>query len=208
MINHKRMERLYREEGLALRRKRRRKGAAGVRVVMSTPQMPNERWSMDFVADSIVTERRFRALAGVDDNYRQTVGLKSGGQGHLETAGRFKNNSGRLQTSDVADGISDAFMIIGELSRLLGIADCHVQGTFGNIHTDADRFFCHWHFLLLSPSLHHAGLINPINCSGFIGDSGMATTLTHGLVRPKVNRSATPSLRQTFYHIIRDTRSG
>ncbi len=41
-----------------------------------------------------------------------------------------------------------------------------------------------------------------INCSGFIGDSGMATTPTHGLVSPKVNRSATPSFRNTFYHII------
>ena len=35
----------------------------------------------------------------------------------------------------------------------------------------------------------------------------MATTLPHGLIRPKVNRSATPSLRLRFYHIIRDTRS-
>ena len=62
VINHKRTERIYHEEGLALRRKRRRKGAAVVRVVMPTPQRPNERWSMDFVTDSIVTGRRFLAL--------------------------------------------------------------------------------------------------------------------------------------------------
>ena len=67
VINHKRTERLYREEGLALRRKRRRKGAAGLRVMLPSPDGPNQRWSMDFVSDSIVTGRRFRALAIIDD---------------------------------------------------------------------------------------------------------------------------------------------
>jgi len=71
VINHKRTERIYREEGLALRRKRRRKGAAGSRVMMPPPQRPNQRWSMDFVSDSIVTGRRFRALAIVDDYSRE-----------------------------------------------------------------------------------------------------------------------------------------
>ena len=71
VINHKRTERLYREEGLALRRKRKRKGAAGTRVVLPSPQRTNERWSMDFVTDSIVTGRRFRALTIVDDFSRE-----------------------------------------------------------------------------------------------------------------------------------------
>jgi len=52
VINHKRTERIYREEGLALRRKRRRKGAAGTRVILPMPQQTNERWSMDFVMDN------------------------------------------------------------------------------------------------------------------------------------------------------------
>ena len=76
MVNHKRTERIYREEGLALRRKRRRKGAAGLRVVMPSPRRPNERWSMDFVADSIVTGRRFRALAIVDDYPRECPAIE------------------------------------------------------------------------------------------------------------------------------------
>jgi putative transposase len=49
VINHKRTERIYREEGLSLRRKRRRKGVAGVRVTVPAPMKTNERWSMDFV---------------------------------------------------------------------------------------------------------------------------------------------------------------
>ncbi len=76
VINHKRTERIYREEGLALRRKRRRKGAAGARVVMPAPQRPNQKWSMDFVADSIVTGRRFRALAIVDDYSRECPAIE------------------------------------------------------------------------------------------------------------------------------------
>ena len=76
VINHKRTERIYREEGLALRRKRRRKGAAGVRVVMPPPERANQKWSMDFVTDSVVTGRRFRALAIVDDYSRECPAIE------------------------------------------------------------------------------------------------------------------------------------
>jgi hypothetical protein len=76
-----------------------------------------------------------------------------------------------------------------------------------NIHTETGYFLCHCLFLPFSPAFHHAGLINPDDFQDFIGDSSMAATLTHGLVRPKVNRSATPSLRQAFYHIFWDTSS-
>jgi putative transposase len=76
VVNHKRTERLYREEGLALRKKRKRKGAAGARVVLPSPQRTNERWSMDFVTDSIVTGRRFRALTIVDDFSRECPAIE------------------------------------------------------------------------------------------------------------------------------------
>jgi putative transposase len=76
VINHKRTERIYREEGLTLRRKRRRKDAAGVRVIIPAPDRPNQRWSMDFVADSIITGRRFRALAIVDDYSRECPAIE------------------------------------------------------------------------------------------------------------------------------------
>jgi putative transposase len=76
VINHKRTERIYCEEGLSLRRKRRRKGAAGTRLVMPSPQRPNQRWSMDFVTDSIVAGRHFRALAIVDDYSRECPAIE------------------------------------------------------------------------------------------------------------------------------------
>ena len=71
VVNHKRTERIYREEGLGLRRKRRRKGTAGARVIIPAPERPNQKWSMDFVSDSTVTGRRFRALTIVDDYSRE-----------------------------------------------------------------------------------------------------------------------------------------
>jgi putative transposase len=76
VVNHKRTERIYREEGLALRRKRRRKGAAGIRVIIPAAVRPNEQWSMDFVSDSIVTGRRFRALTIVDNYTRECPAIE------------------------------------------------------------------------------------------------------------------------------------
>jgi len=73
VINHKRTERIYREEGLSLRKRKRRKTAAMARVILPVPERQNERWSMDFVTDSIVTGRRFRALVIVDDYSRECL---------------------------------------------------------------------------------------------------------------------------------------
>ena len=76
VINHKRTERIYQEEGLALRRKRRRKNTAGIRMILPLPQRVNERWSMDFVTDSIVTGRRFRALTIIDNYSRECPAIE------------------------------------------------------------------------------------------------------------------------------------
>lgn len=65
-INHKRVYRIYTEEGLAVRTKKRRKRVSAVRVVRPGATAPNERWSMDFVSDSLHNGRRFRVLTLVD----------------------------------------------------------------------------------------------------------------------------------------------
>ena len=75
-VNHKRIYRLYRAEGLAVRRKKRRRLAAGLRVVLPTPSAPNQRWSMDFVSDQLATGRRFRTLNIVDDCTRECVAIE------------------------------------------------------------------------------------------------------------------------------------
>lgn len=71
VINHKRTERLYREEGLSLRLKKRKRRPAGARVKLPLPEKPNTRWSMDFVQDALQNGRRFRMLTVVDNFSRE-----------------------------------------------------------------------------------------------------------------------------------------
>jgi len=71
VVNHKRTERLYREEHLAVARRRRRKRVSVPRIVPPAPVRPNERWSMDFVRDALADGRPFRAFTVVDDFTRE-----------------------------------------------------------------------------------------------------------------------------------------
>jgi len=74
-MNKKKLFRLYREEGLAVRRRRGRKRATGTRAPMALPDGPGQRWSLDFVADSLAWGRRFRVLCIVDDFTREALAL-------------------------------------------------------------------------------------------------------------------------------------
>jgi putative transposase len=69
-VNRKLVQRLYREEGLAVRR-RKRKRVAVPRVPLPAPTRANARWSMDFVTDALGDGRKFRALTLVDDYTRE-----------------------------------------------------------------------------------------------------------------------------------------
>ena len=74
-VNKKRVQRLYREERLTVRRRGGRKRALGTRRPMVTPQAPDQRWSLDFVSDQLTDGRRFRILAVVDDCTRECLAL-------------------------------------------------------------------------------------------------------------------------------------
>jgi putative transposase len=63
----RRVYRLYREAGLKLRSKRRKRMGRALRGPLSAPGKINERWSMDFIADTLSNGRRIRALTIVDD---------------------------------------------------------------------------------------------------------------------------------------------
>ncbi|WP_447954221.1 IS3 family transposase [Sphingopyxis chilensis] len=72
-INRKKTQRLYREEGLTVRRRKGRRRAVGARAPAPVPALPNQRWSLDFVHDQLVTGRRFRVLNIVDDVTRECL---------------------------------------------------------------------------------------------------------------------------------------
>jgi len=68
-----RIYRLYREEGLAVRKRRARRRAVGVRAPILVEAIPNARWSLDFVHDQFACGRRFRILNVVDDVTRECL---------------------------------------------------------------------------------------------------------------------------------------
>ena len=76
-INHKKVYRLYKKAGLALKRKRKRK----IYAKRGTPDRshlldPNDRWSMDFVSDITMTGRRLRIFALLDEVTRECIALE------------------------------------------------------------------------------------------------------------------------------------
>jgi putative transposase len=70
-MNLKRVYRLYREEGLAVHRRRGRKRALGTRAPLKTALRPNDIWVLDFMSDVLETSRRFRVFAVEDQMTRK-----------------------------------------------------------------------------------------------------------------------------------------
>jgi putative transposase len=70
-VNHKRVHRLYRRDGLAVRRRIRKKRTREAREPMTAPTRLNQRWSMDFMRDTLATGRGFRTFNVVDDLSRE-----------------------------------------------------------------------------------------------------------------------------------------
>ncbi len=74
-VNHKKLRRIYREEGLQVRKRGGRKRALGTRRPMIVPKVINQCWSLDFVSDAFTDGRRLRIFAVVDDYSRECLGL-------------------------------------------------------------------------------------------------------------------------------------
>lgn len=70
-VNHKKVLRLYREEGLGVSRRRRKKHTTIARVPLPKPTQRTERWTMDVVRDAFADGRAFRCFTLVDDFTRE-----------------------------------------------------------------------------------------------------------------------------------------
>jgi putative transposase len=75
-VNHKKIERIYAEEKLALRRRKRRKKFVGPRVPLPVAARPNQHLSMDFVEDRLTSGRKIRTLTIVDHFSRLSPALE------------------------------------------------------------------------------------------------------------------------------------
>ena len=99
VANHKLVYRLYRDQGLGVRARKRRKIASGQKRTRAVPGAANELWSMDFVMDRLEDGRTFRVLTVIDIYTRECVALMasrtmSGGKvaATLEEAGRVRGS--------------------------------------------------------------------------------------------------------------------
>jgi putative transposase len=75
-VNHKRVYRLYREEGLAMRRRKRKRFRAEARVPLALPQSANEVWTMDYTHDELASGRKFRTLNLMDGYTREALAIE------------------------------------------------------------------------------------------------------------------------------------
>lgn len=74
-VNRKRVHRLYREEGLAVRRRGKKRRSQVPRPVRPPLAGRNERWSMDFMSDTLSSGRRFRCLTIIDEFSRECLAI-------------------------------------------------------------------------------------------------------------------------------------
>ena len=74
-INHKRVERLYAEAGLQVRRRQRKKVPVSDRQPLGRPERANQVWSMDFVFDRTAEGRVIKCLTVVDDATHEAVAI-------------------------------------------------------------------------------------------------------------------------------------
>jgi putative transposase len=72
-INHKKVYRLYKKEGLQVKQRKGRKRAIGTRTLLREASRINQCWALDFVSDSFMDERRFRILTVIDEYSRECL---------------------------------------------------------------------------------------------------------------------------------------
>ena len=75
LVNHKRVDRLYAEASLQVRRRRRKKVPVADRQPLGRPLSANQVWSMDFVFDRTAEGRVIKSLTVVDDATHESVAI-------------------------------------------------------------------------------------------------------------------------------------
>jgi len=75
IVNHKRVERLYTQEKLQIRRRKRKKVPVSERQPLERPSAANEVWSMDFVFDRVASGRSLKILGIVDDGTHEAIAV-------------------------------------------------------------------------------------------------------------------------------------
>lgn len=116
-VNHKRVYRLYTEQKLAVKRRKKAKRPISERAELWVPKMPNEVWSMDFVMDSLANGRRLKCLTIADDLTHECIDIAvdHGISGEyvtriLEQVARFRGYPQAIRTDGGPEFTSRALM--------------------------------------------------------------------------------------------------
>ena len=76
VVNHKRVYRVYREEGLSVRKRKRKRAVSAARTPLVRPARPDEAWGLDFVSDATWSGRKLRLLTVVDLYTREALAIE------------------------------------------------------------------------------------------------------------------------------------
>jgi putative transposase len=76
LVNHKRVYRIYREEGLSVRKRKRKRAVSAARTPLLRPTRPDEVWGLDFVSDALAWGRKLRMLTVVDLYTREALAIE------------------------------------------------------------------------------------------------------------------------------------
>lgn len=156
-----RIYRLYREEGLSVRKRRGRRRAVGTRAPLAVEARANARWSLDFVHDQLAGSRRFRILNIVDDVTRECL-------------------------ASIADTSISGIRVARELTALIGrrggpgviVSDNGTEFTSTAIFAWAQAQGVAWHYIAPGKPMQN-GYVESFN--GRMRDELLNETLFHGL---------------------------
>ena len=116
-VNHKRVWRLYKLNGLSVRKRRKAKRVSLERTPLSASRHVNDTWSADFVTDALANGRRIKCLTVVDDFSRECMDIAvdygMGGQyvaRVLDQVGQFRGYPKAIRTDQGPEFTSRAFM--------------------------------------------------------------------------------------------------
>ena len=125
-INHKRVYRLYKLEGLMMRPKRpRRHVSACRRMIRATSSYPNESWSMDFMSDALYDGQKIKILTLVDNFTRESLAIevawRLGGHGVVAMLMRVGEAKGLPESIRIDNGPEFTSKVLDQWRRRRGI---------------------------------------------------------------------------------------
>lgn len=120
--NRKRTARIYKQEKLQLKRRKRKKLSRLARIVLPQASRPNEVWSIDFVFDWLHTKRKLKSLTIVDDFSKESVGIFPGHSISGAEVTRFIDSIGirpeRIRSDNGPEFLSTAMFLWFEKTKI------------------------------------------------------------------------------------------